>query len=310
MTISQRRQLSFPLLVVIAFLLSCKTGGPATPWEKVTAYNATFAESNQAIETGVQTLVATKILTVAQGQPVITWNLRAAEIHQQITALLGTGTSITSVNVATIQALLAQLQTSAQTLIASGTLGVKNPNTQNTVEQDITGLGSLATLILNLLPQLLASPAPSTTPAAPATKPSALIRAPDPPSNLRAIAFLAPADIVKVTMTATALMVSTGALVTLSIVATSTQGDITNVIFNCENGSAPVGQNPSAGALAVPNSRPLSGVLPNKVVCEYRKPGTFKPNVQVFDSLGKSASASVTVTVNAPMPGTPAVKTA
>src|SRR5208337_1835376 len=266
MTILRHRRLYFLPLVLTTFLLSCKTGGPATPWEKVTAYNATFAESNQAIETGVQTLVTTNILTVAQAQPVISWNLRAAEIHQQITAVLGTGTSITSVNVATVQALLAQLQASAQALIANGALGVKNPNTQNTVQQDITGLVSLGNLILNLLPQLLATPAPSTAPAAPASKPSALIRAPVPPTRLTAIALVAPVDKVTVTMTATARTVSTGATVTLSIVATSTQGDITNVIFNCENGSAPVGQHPSAGSLAIPNSRPLSGVLPNKVI--------------------------------------------
>lgn len=168
-----RKQSYFLLLVIFACLLSSactKSTTPATPWEKVTAYNATFAEANEAIEAGTQSLVATQILTVAQAQPVINFTLRAAQIHQQITALLGTGTSITGANVTQILALLQQFQTAASALISNGSLGVKNPQTQNSLSQDIAGLISIGTLITNLLPQLEASPAPTSTPAAPASK--------------------------------------------------------------------------------------------------------------------------------------------
>lgn len=174
MRISNRKLSCFLVLVFTASLFSCtKSTAPATPWEQVTAYNATFAETNQAIEAGTQSLVATQILTVAQAQPVIAFTLRVAQIHQQITALLGTGSSISSASVAQIQTLLQQLQTSGNALIANGSLGIKNPQTQNTVAQDLAGLVSAGNLILNLLPQLLATPAPSVTPAAPASKPSA-----------------------------------------------------------------------------------------------------------------------------------------
>jgi hypothetical protein len=169
---TSRSKQACSLVVLLGFLLSStaciKSSTPPSPWEEVTTYNATFAEANQAIEAGTQALVASGVLTPAKAQPVITWSLKTAEIHQQITAALGTGSSITSANVAQITSLLQQLQASANTLIASGTLNITNPKTQNQLAQDIAGVVSAATLILNLLPQLQANPAPSTTPAAPA----------------------------------------------------------------------------------------------------------------------------------------------
>jgi hypothetical protein len=159
-------------LVLLAFLLSCsvsctKNSTPSTPWEQVTAYNATFSEANQAIEQGTQALVGLGTLTAAQGQPVIALTLRVAQIHQQITAILGTGSALTAANVMQLQSLLAQIQSSANALVQNGALGVKNPRTQNSVNVDIVGLMTIANQVINLLPQLQASPAPSMMPVAP-----------------------------------------------------------------------------------------------------------------------------------------------
>ncbi len=183
-------------LALLAFLLSlagCKTNSTTTPWEQVTAYSATFADSNQAIEMGTQTLVSTRILSVGQAAPIIRFTLQVAQAHQQITAILAKGSAVTSGDLATITTLLQQIQTSGQALINSGALGIKNPTTQNTISQDLAGLISVGNLILNLLPQLLAAPAPSTVPVAPAghapaAPPSRAEVAPPAPTGLVAIA--------------------------------------------------------------------------------------------------------------------------
>lgn len=88
-----------------------------------------------------------------------------------------------------------------------------------------------------------------------------------------------------------------GVHVRLGLSAQSEFGTITTEIFDCENGQVRVGAPPTSGDLAVPYTVALSGDFPPGIVCIYRFPGTYHPNVQIFDNLGASDFVSTTVTV-------------
>jgi hypothetical protein len=150
-----------------------KTGSAATPWEKVTTYNAVLAETNNTIEQGAELAAAQKILPVNVAREVIEYTSRVASVHLQITAILAKGSAITASDTSSINGLLAQIQASGTALVTSGVVGVKNPKSQQTIAADITSLVSLAQTITELVPALLTNPAPSTTQT---VTPSALLR--------------------------------------------------------------------------------------------------------------------------------------
>lgn len=151
------------LLVVGTAACIHKSSGAATPWEKVTAYNATFAQVNQTVEQGAEQLSSANVLSKDKAAAVIAYTYRVASAHQQVTSILGKGTAATAADFATLTVLLQQIQTAGQVLIASGDLGIKNPKTQQTVAQDLQAVIDVAQLIINLIPQLTSSPAPSPT---------------------------------------------------------------------------------------------------------------------------------------------------
>jgi len=128
-----------------------KASGPVTPVERVTTDNAVFAQLNNSVEQGAEAVSISGLLTPAQVAPVIAFTGQVATVHEQITSILNKGTAVTASDYATVQALVAQLQSSASTLVASGSLGIKNPKTQQTIEADIQSLSNLASLILSEL---------------------------------------------------------------------------------------------------------------------------------------------------------------
>jgi hypothetical protein len=138
------------LLLLLVLTVGCihKTGGAVTPMERVTTDNAVFAQLNDSIEQGAESVATAGLLKPAQVAPVIGWCGQVAVAHEQITAILNAGT-VTTANVASIQALVTQIQQSATSLIASGTLGVKNPKTQQSISADIQAASSLAGSLLN-----------------------------------------------------------------------------------------------------------------------------------------------------------------
>jgi hypothetical protein len=105
-------------------------------------------------------------------------------------------------------------------------------------------------------------------------------------------------DVVTVTLTVTkGSNRLPGTPVVLALSANSSLGQITTVVFNCENGNASIGLPPASGPLALPLTVPMSGTLPTGINCFYKHPGTYYPNVQVFDSLGKKNWTNTMVTV-------------
>jgi hypothetical protein len=156
--------------IVCLFLAGCihKTGGAVTPWERVTTYNAVLAQANNTVEQGAETLAASSVITQQQAREVITYTAQVAGAHLQVTALLAKGSAITADDTSALSQLLLQIQSSGSAMVRSGNLGIKNPKSQQTISADISGIVSAAQAIVNLLPDLIAQPAPPNIPRPPA----------------------------------------------------------------------------------------------------------------------------------------------
>ena len=151
------------VLAVMLLGVACvkKPSGDASAWEKVSSYNASLAQVNQTVEQGAEALASSKVLKPAQVEPIIDLTGRVATVDQQITAVLSKGASATPADFANLQQLLIQIQQASTTLVLSGSLGVKNPNSQQAISADITAIANLSQVILDLIPQLQASPPPA-----------------------------------------------------------------------------------------------------------------------------------------------------
>jgi hypothetical protein len=119
---------------------------PVTPWERVTTENAVLAQLINTATQGTIAVQASGLVTVAQIEPVIAFEGQAASVQQQINAILAVAPSATGLS--QLQPLIAQLQASAQALVSSGALGVKDPKTQQTVNADIQAIVTSAEAIL------------------------------------------------------------------------------------------------------------------------------------------------------------------
>lgn len=144
-----RRQRSLIALVLPLLLTAAcihKQTGPVTPWERVHTYNSSFALANGTLEQGLEAAVNSKLMTPQQAAPLIGWTGQVAQLHMQVTAILGQG-SATTTNVAAVKALVDQIKASALALPPSA-LGIKNPNSQQLFQADVTSITALADAIL------------------------------------------------------------------------------------------------------------------------------------------------------------------
>jgi len=150
----RRTRISLAVLLLLA-TVACihKTGGTVTPMERVTTDNALFAQINNSVEQGAEAVAASGLLTPQQVAPVIAWTGQVAQAHQQITAIMAKG-DISAADLVSVQALVAQIQQSGLALVNSGTIGIKNPKSQQTISADVTAVTNLAETILAELTQI------------------------------------------------------------------------------------------------------------------------------------------------------------
>lgn len=141
------------ILLVLTMGAGCihKPSGPITPVERVTTDNAVFAQLNNSVEQGTEAVSLSGLLKPTQAAPVIAFTGQVATVHEQITSILNKGTAVTASDYATVAALVDQLKSSGTTLLASGSLGIKNPKSQQTISADLQSLLNLADLILSEL---------------------------------------------------------------------------------------------------------------------------------------------------------------
>lgn len=139
------------ILVVVAACLALtacihKTGGTVTPQERLMTDNAILAQFVNTAEQGTEATVTSGLITTVTARPIIAFEGQFASTHEQITKLLNQG--LTTANLAQVQTLLANLKTTADTLVASGNIGVKNPKTQMTITADINNIIALTQAVL------------------------------------------------------------------------------------------------------------------------------------------------------------------
>lgn len=145
---------SIALVFVLCISTACihKPAGttPITAWERVTTDNALLAQANNSLERGTEAVVSSQLLTPQQGQPVIAFTGQIATVHNQVTAILSKSVLVSGSPDATyLASLLAQIQSSGTALVNSGALGVTNPNTKQTIAQDIQLLVNLTQSLLS-----------------------------------------------------------------------------------------------------------------------------------------------------------------
>lgn len=164
-------QRKFAASVILLFCFSSVAclhkagGGAVTPWERVTADNAIFAQINNSVEQGTEAVVSSGLLQPATAAPVIDFTGRVAVIHTRVTAILNHGPGLTDSDFSTITNLLNEVQASGTVLVNSGVLGVKNPKTQQTITVDLQSLVRLATDLLMDIQAARTATAPAIIPA-------------------------------------------------------------------------------------------------------------------------------------------------
>jgi len=151
-----KKELLLPLVLTLA-TVGCihRASGTVTPKERATTYNAAFAQANDAIEQGAELAVTTGVLTSANAKPIIAFTEHVAELHKQITAILGQSV-VTQANIDSIAALLDKIKAEGDAAIASGALGVKNPRSQQTFKMDLDNIYSLADTVLATIKEVKA----------------------------------------------------------------------------------------------------------------------------------------------------------
>lgn len=146
------------ILLVLVLLVGCikKPSGQITPWEKVTTYNALLASTNKVVAQGV---IASQLDVNTTGQTLALANT-VAQIDEQLTNVLEKGSSMTRADTDQVSQLLQVVRESGVKLIQSGSIGIKNPQSQQTIATDVKTIVDIADLILQLIPQLVSNPAP------------------------------------------------------------------------------------------------------------------------------------------------------
>lgn len=148
------------LVLSLALCVGCiHKATPVTPWERATTDNALFAQIDNSVEQGAESVVSSGLVSAQTMAPVIGWTGQVATAHQQITAILAKGSSLSAADYTTIQALLSQIQASGNALVNSGSLSIKNPKSQQTISADITALITLGNALLSDLTALNIPPA-------------------------------------------------------------------------------------------------------------------------------------------------------
>jgi hypothetical protein len=144
------------LTCILLFASGCihrqGTNQPVTPFEQVLVWNDALAQTNNHIARGIieasPSLIAPeKAIVVLRAQKSV------AVIDEQITAILKQGPDTAKLNAAGLKSLLDQLNQSVTTLIDSGAIGVKNPETQQNFDADVRVVSTLASNILGGLRQ-------------------------------------------------------------------------------------------------------------------------------------------------------------
>ena len=137
-------------LLLLLTLTACihKPSGPVSPWERLNVNLAALAQINTSIAKGVIAVHQAGGLTTPQAAAILNYQQLVAKDHQAIENILATGVASATTQSARIQALLAEIKDQGAAMIQSGSLGIRNPQSQQTFTQDLQAIINLAQVVL------------------------------------------------------------------------------------------------------------------------------------------------------------------
>lgn len=146
------------LLLVIAITAACihKSSGVVSPWERANVNVAALAQVNNDVAKGVIAVQRAGVISVAQAKPILEYQELVAKDHMALENILQAGPDNAKSRSAEITALLEEVKKQGSALIASGGLGVKNPQSQQTFTQDLQGIVNLAEVVITNLQSAIA----------------------------------------------------------------------------------------------------------------------------------------------------------
>jgi hypothetical protein len=172
-----------PALLVVSALallmISCAATTPKpqtgqlTPWQQVTPALNAITTVNDAVLNGVIDVNQAGLLPQSTTAAVLLEQARVADVVEQLNAIVKQGSAATAAQASQVSTLIAQIENSATTMVNAGDLGVKDPKTQQEVSAIISGLGTSAETLFNVLSAagvnvVKSPPAPSQVPVVPA----------------------------------------------------------------------------------------------------------------------------------------------
>jgi hypothetical protein len=137
-------------VILLTVITGCihKPSGPVSSWERVNVNLAALAQLNNAVAKGIIAVQQTGTITVAQAAPILNYQEAVAKDHMALENIFAAGSTQAASQSARVQALLEEIKSQGRTLIQSGGLGVKNPRSQQTFNQDLQGIVNLAEVVL------------------------------------------------------------------------------------------------------------------------------------------------------------------
>src|SRR5712672_1549833 len=137
------------LLLVTLISIGCKKStstNPTTPFQQVLLINKGIAQTNQDLEKAVEALNATvpPVIDTNTAASIITMEGKIAVVQKKLTTILEQGPDIASAQSAQIQSLCNELSADTTSLVNAGTIGIKNPDSQNKINAYVNSLNSLS----------------------------------------------------------------------------------------------------------------------------------------------------------------------
>jgi hypothetical protein len=150
----KRISASIAVLAIVAATAACihKAGGSqVTPYEKAVTYSAMLAQANNSVAQGVIQLQQAGAIPVDQTDRILRFQYIVASDHEELSRLLADGPAVAKGRAQAIASLLTDIQTRSRILIEGGGLGVKNPQSKQTMEADVSLVVSTAQAIVTSL---------------------------------------------------------------------------------------------------------------------------------------------------------------
>ncbi|HKW76188.1 MAG TPA: hypothetical protein VJN64_11740 [Terriglobales bacterium] len=123
------------------------SNAPVSPYEKLLVINDQIGQVNKSVAVGI-TEISPSLIPIQKAAPILIQQRNIAEVKEQISTILSHGPQYATGQAAQLQELITQLQISAQAMISSGAIGVKDPETQQSFDADIQLIGDLANQLL------------------------------------------------------------------------------------------------------------------------------------------------------------------